>query len=164
MTKTRCVNDRRTLRFDTIDDAIHEADRIANADASGRIRQLGNWTPGQCLGHVAAWIEYGYEGYPLKQAPWFIRLFLAWRVKKYMQSGLPTGVRMPGVKAGTYGTEDMPTGEAAARFKTAFLRLRNGEESPYDSPGFGPMSHDDRIALNLRHAELHLSFLDIVDE
>jgi hypothetical protein len=27
------------------------------------------------------------------------------------------------------------------------------------SPAFGPMNHEDRTQFNLRHAELHLSFL-----
>jgi hypothetical protein len=120
---------------------------------------VGTWTPGQILGHLAAWIEYGYEGYPMNPPPWFIRLFLRWQVKKYLQRGMPSGVRIPKVEAGTYGTEAMPTQEGAERLRSALVLLQRGEPTKYHSPAFGPMSHEDRIELNLRHAELHLSFL-----
>lgn len=153
------VRNRRQLWFATIDDAVAEVDRIEEADKAGRLKAIGSWTPGQILAHVAAWIEYGYDGYPMQPPPWFIRQFLRWRVKKYLRVGMPAGVRIPNVKNGTYGTEPLGTADAAARLRRAFLRLRSGEPARFDSPAFGPMSHEDRVRLNLRHAELHLSFL-----
>ena len=53
----------------------------------------------------------------------------------------------------------MPLAEGAARLRKAVARLQAGEPARYDSPAFGPMNHEERIQLNLRHAELHLSFL-----
>ena len=55
--------------------------------------------------------------------------------------------------------DEMETIAAADRLKSAFERLQSGEPAKYDSPAFGKMSHEDRIELNLRHAELHLGFL-----
>jgi hypothetical protein len=156
---TAKVAGRRTLRFANIDEAFQEIDYIVAADKAGRLRTLGNWTPGQILGHVAAWIEYGYDGYPVKPPPWFIRIILRMLVKKYLRRGMPAGVKIPGAKEGTYGTEVLPLREATERLRRAFLRLKSGEPAPYDSPAFGVMSHAERIELNLRHAELHLSFL-----
>ena len=151
---------RRELKFATIDDLLNEIDRLVAADRAGQLRTLGSWTAGQILGHVAAWIDYGYEGYPMKPPPWFIRVILRWRVRKYLHhGGMPSGVRIPGVKEGTYGTDALSLEEGADRLRRALRRLQAGEHAPYDSPAFGPMSHDDRIQLNLRHAELHLSFL-----
>jgi len=150
---------RRRLWFKSIDGVLGEIDRVAAADQSGQLRTTGTWTPGQILGHLAAWIEYGYDGYPMKSPPWFIRLLLRMQVKKYLRRGMPSGVRIPKVPEGTYGTEDMPTAVAADRLRRAFQRLQGGEPATYDSPAFGPMSRDERIQLNLRHAELHLSFL-----
>jgi hypothetical protein len=54
----------------------------------------------------------------------------------------------------------MAISEAAERLRNAFHRLKRREQAFHDSPAFGPMSHDDRIVLNLRHAELHLGYLD----
>ena len=110
--------------------------------------------------HVAAWIEYGYEGYPIRQPPWFIRWILRWQLKKYLRDGMPKGVRIPGVEKGTFGMDEMQTLEAAERLKVSFQRLQSGEAAKFHSPAFGEMSHEDRIRLNLRHAELHLGFLN----
>lgn len=52
---------RRLLRFATIDDLLSEIERVMEANKQGRLCVLGSWTPGQILGHLAAWIEYGYE-------------------------------------------------------------------------------------------------------
>ncbi|NLS98018.1 MAG: DUF1569 domain-containing protein [Planctomycetaceae bacterium] len=150
---------RRTLHFATIEELLDEIDRIVEADQAGRIRTLGSWTPGQILGHVAAWIEYGYAGYPMKPVPWFVRFLLRRQLKKYMKQGMPSGVRIPRVAEGTYGTEDMPVEQAAERLRLALGRLQRREPAKFDSPAFGRMSDDDRVRLNLMHAELHLSFL-----
>lgn len=149
----------RDLRFETIDDCLAEVDRVADADAEGRLRAQGNWTAGQVLSHLAAWIEYGYDGYPVKPPPFFVRWFLRLRLRSMLKGKMPRGVRIPGVADGTTGMDAAPTAEAAGRLRSAFQRLKNGEAARYHSPGFGAMSHDDRIALNLRHAELHLGYL-----
>ena len=152
----------RKLRFNSIADVNRELDQIAELDEAGRLRTSGNWTAGQIMAHLAAWIEYGYQGYPIKSPPWFIRWFLRLRLPKMLESGMPRGVKIPGVPGGTSGADDMPTDQGIARLKQAFQRLDAGEQASHDSPAFGQMSHADRIRLNLRHAELHLGFLNEV--
>ncbi len=159
LVNTAQVRDRRALRFSSIDDVLKDIDAIVAADQGGTLRQLGNWPPGQVLGHVAAWINYSYDGYPVKPPPWFIRIILRMKVKKYLRDGMPVGVRIPGVENGTFATEPLSTAAGAERLRRALQRLQSNEPATYDSPAFGAMSHADRIQLNLRHAELHLSFL-----
>lgn len=149
----------RKLRFESIDDCLQEIERIVDADQRGTLQTAGNWTPGQVLAHVAAWAEYGYDGYPIGSPPFFIRWILRWQLPNTLKNGMPRGVRIPGVKNGTTGMDAIPTQEAADRLIRVFNRLKNHEPAPFDSPAFGPMSHDDRIRLNLRHAELHLGYL-----
>lgn len=149
----------RTLQFATIDEVLAEIDRIVAADKERKLVANGNWSPGEIMSHVAAWIEYGYQGYPMKRPPWIIRTLMRFMLKRVLRKGMPRGARIPGVKEGTYGIDDMKTQAAAERLRQAFLRLQSGEPAMYDSPAFGPMSHDDRIQLNLRHAELHLGYL-----
>lgn len=119
--------DRRPLHFETIEKLPEEIDRVVEADKAGKIRTLGAWTPGQILGHVAAWIEYGYVGYPMKRVPWLVRFYLRRQLKKYMKGGMPTGVRIPRVPEGAYGTEDMPTeqGRRASETGLGFLTVRD---------------------------------------
>lgn len=149
----------RSLRFETIGECISEVQRIAEADREGRLSTKGNWSAGQILSHIAAWIEYGYDGYPMGKPPFFIRWILKLRVKKMLEQGMPRGVRIPGVQGGTFGMDQEGAAKAAERLIAALRRLESGELCPYESPAFGPMSHEDRIRLNLRHAELHLGYL-----
>ncbi|HEY3241947.1 MAG TPA: DUF1569 domain-containing protein [Phycisphaerae bacterium] len=150
--------ERRRLRFGSIDELLAEVDRIAAADTAGTLRRTGNWTAGQTFGHLATWICYGYEGYPMR-VPWFIRPFIRRKLGSYLREGMPAGVRIPRTEAGTYGTDVLSTQEGARRLRDALTRLKKREPCPHDSPAFGAMSYDERIALNLRHAELHLGFL-----
>ena len=156
---SRSTDDWRRLRFNSIEDCVAEVRRIVAADQEGQLRATGNWTPGQAMAHVASWIEYAYEGFPIRRPPFFIRWMLRLRLKKMLDAGMPRGVRIPGVKSGTTGIDDMETVDAANRLLAALDRLGTSENATYDSPAFGPMSQEDRIKLNLRHAELHLGYL-----
>lgn len=149
---------RRKLRFDTIDDVLADLDRIEVAQQAGHLRVTGNWTPGQILNHLALWILYAYEGFPMKAPPWLFRPLLRMFFRRAIRKGLKPGLHIHGAPGGTYGIEDAPFDAALARYRTALSRLRS-EPAKFESPGAGPLSDDDRRKLNLRHAELHLSFL-----
>lgn len=158
MIDTSKITDRRRLRFETIDDLLADVDKIVTADQAGGIRRTGNWTTGQALGHLATWLNYAYEGYPMK-VPWFIRILLRGKKTKYLRDGMPAGVRIPRVENGTFGTEPLSTPDGAEQLRKALQRLKSGNPARFESPAWGPMAHEERVAINLRHAELHLSFL-----
>ena len=151
------VTVRRTLRFESIDAMMSEVDRLVEAERAGRLRRLGNWTLGQTLGHLAAWADYGYTGFPMK-VPFFIRWVLRLRKRKFLYGPMRAGVRIPGVEGGTLATEPMTVDEALGRLRRIMERLKV-EPPTAPNPIFGPLRHDEAIALNLRHAELHLGFL-----
>lgn len=151
--------ERRHLRFDNLQQLRDELDRIERADQEGKLTAIGNWSPGQILSHVAAWIAYGWDGYPVKSPPFFVKWILKLLRGKYMKNGMPSGVKIPGVEGGTTGQDTIALSEGVARLRNCIDRLERGELAKFDSPAFGPMNHQDRITFNLRHAELHLSFL-----
>ncbi len=155
---TRTSSGYRPLRFNSIEECIAEVNRIRAAEDNGNLRTTGNWTPGQIMSHVAAFIEYGYVGFPIGPPPFYVRWILRLRVGKVLRKGMPRGVRIPGIAEGTVGMQAMDTSEAAQRLLTALGRLHSAEQVKFHSPAFGPMSDNDRIQLNLRHAELHLGF------
>jgi hypothetical protein len=150
---------RRTLRFNKVDDALVEALRLAGAERDGRLVQIGNWTLGQTLGHLAAWANFALEGYPESVRPpaivrWIARLLR----NRIINKGMTPGMKLRGVPGGTLGLEPLPTDEGLTRFQTAFERLR-ATAPTIVNPVFGPLTHEQWIQLNLRHAELHLGFL-----
>ena len=153
------VTDRRQLRFETLDQVREDAERIAAAERAGRLRRTGNWTAGQTLGHLAAWINYAYDGYPPDlRPPWFIKLILRFQKNKFLRGPMPAGVRIPRVDGGTKGTEPLSLDEGLSRLRKAVDRLKAAPPAA-SSPVFGPMTHEEWRSNHLRHAELHLSFL-----
>jgi len=147
---------RRLLRFETIDQAMAEVERLAEAERAGRLKRLGNWTLGQALGHLAAWTEFAYTGVPLK-VPFFIRWILRLQKRKFLYGPMRAGVRIPRVEGGTLATDAVPLEEGLGRYRRALERLKaEGPTAP--SPIFGRLTHEVSIALSLRHAELHLGF------
>lgn len=155
---TRAVTDRRTLRFATTDELRREIERLAEAARAGTLRATGNWSLGQAFGHLAAWTDYAYDGYPPEaRPPWFVKVVCRMMKKKFFTRGLPAGVRLPRVKGGTFGIDPLPLEEGRARLLRALGRL-DSTPPPRPSPVFGPLSHDEWRRMNLAHAELHLSF------
>jgi Protein of unknown function (DUF1569) len=150
------VQGRRILHFDSLDQVLAEVDRLAAAERAGQLRRLGNWTLGQTLGHLATWAEFAYTGVPLKP-PFFIRWILRFQKKKFLVGPMPAGVKIPNVEGGTLGREPLSLDEGVRRYKNVLRRLKV-EAPTLPSPILGKMTHDESIALTMRHAELHLGF------
>jgi hypothetical protein len=154
--ETGKVSNRRALRFGSIDELLADVDRLAAAERAGKLRRLGNWTLGQALGHLAGWMEYAYTPAPMKP-PFFIRWILRMRKKKYLYGSMRPGVWIPRVEGGTLNTAPMGLEEGLMRYRAIADRLKK-DAPTVESQAFGPLTHEEAIALNLRHAELHLSF------
>jgi hypothetical protein len=157
MKATSRTANRRLLRFESIGAVLAEVDRLVAAERAGQLQRRGNWTLGQTLGHLAAWAEYSYTGTPL-QVPFYIRWILRLRKRKMLYGPMRAGVKIPGIPGGTLATEDVPLEEALGRMRRVMQRLAS-EPPTAPSPIFGPLNHEEWIALHLRHAELHLGFL-----
>lgn len=152
--------ERRTLHFDSINDIVKDVDRIVAADRAGKLRCTGNWTAGQTFGHLATWIEFGYNGFPPEaHPPGLVRLIAKVLKKRILYKPMMAGMKIGRIPGGTLGTEPMSTEQGATRYKSVLARLHKREPLKFPSPAFGQMTEDETIALNLRHAELHLSFL-----
>lgn len=157
MVDTKKVSGRRVLRFESIDECLAEVSRLCEAERAGRLKALGNWTLGQTLGHLAAWIEYWYTGFAMKRPPWAIRVISKLMLGMILKGPMKPGFRLPGAAAGTFGTEPCGVDEGETKVRAAFERLKR-ERATVPSPLFGMLPQEKIIELQLRHAELHLSF------
>ena len=155
--KTSGVRDRRPLRFDTFERMWADVERIVASERAGTLRRTGNWSVGQNFGHLAAFIDFAYDGYP-KRPPLLIRLVIKPMKRKFLHGSLPAGVKIPGAEGGTWGIEPLSLDEGLRRLRAAWDRLRASPPTK-PNPIFGPLTHDEWQQLHLRHAELHLSFL-----
>jgi len=147
----------RTLRFPDVRAVIAELDRLDAARRAGTLRVAGNWTPGQIFGHVATWIDYGFDGYPFRP-PWLLRVIGLMLKKRMISKSMPRAIKIPGAPGGTYGA-DVPSFDAGlTRLRAAWARLAAAAPQARN-PILGRLTHAQWFQLHLRHAELHLGYL-----
>src|SRR5262245_7349039 len=144
------VIDRRKLRFFTPEDMEADVAVLVDAERAGRLKSLGNWSLGQVLNHLGSWVAFAHDGNPLKP-PFVGRGIVGFRKNKYLNEAMPAGVRIPGVKGGTVAWEPCTLDEGLAKFNAAWGRMKK-EAPTLPNPLFGPMTHDEWIRLQLRHA------------
>lgn len=153
----------RTLRFTGFGDLRRELDAIETAHRAGTLRTTGNWTAGQVFGHVGSWMSYPYEGYPdsVGHPPWIVRTIVRIFMRNRFFNGvMPAGVKIPGVQGGTVGQEPVSFEEGMDRLRQSIDRMER-QPPTTKNPLFGELSTADWMNLNLRHAELHLGFLQV---
>ena len=101
MIDTTQVRGRRTLRFETLDSMLADARRCAGA---GRVDCLGNWTIGQALNQLAAWIDYPLLGYPPELViPESMKAGADAAKGRIMHETMRPGERLPGLDCGHAG-------------------------------------------------------------
>lgn len=157
MLDTSKIQHRRPLRFNSLDEMLADARTLA---AAPNLKQLGNWTLGQALNHLAAWIDYPYLGYPPDLViPEEMKANARAIKHKLMHEPMRPGEKLTDTPAGTFGTEVVPTDVGLAAIESAADRLRSGGgDPPIPDPAFGPVTAHEWTLMTLRHAELHLSF------
>jgi hypothetical protein len=150
---------RRTLRFETLDAALAEAEHLVALEHKGWLDRGGNWPIGLTLGHLATWCNFAFDGYPPEvRAPWLMRKLVGLFKNTIINKKMMAGIKIRGIPEGTVGLEPLEPLEGLARYQTAMSRLRSTPPT-VANPIFGPLSHAQWINLNLRHAELHLGNL-----
>jgi hypothetical protein len=158
---TTKVTNRRKLHFSNFDELLADAEKLVQLDAQGRVAPLGNMTLAQALGHLALWMQASIDGIPDDLRPPPLVKLLGRTFKGVV---LSRGLR-PGYKLPTDAASKLipPAGYSAAdgfnALSAACARLRR-EHRRVPSPLFGTLSESEWESLHLRHAELHLSFMD----
>ena len=145
---------RRTLRFESLDQILAEAERLA----SGPHRLLGEWSYGQILAHLAQGVDCFYNGFGF-QSPWVARTFIGPLVKRrVLTKAMPSGFQLPKSADALLPHPETSAVDSLTHLRTAIIRLRT-EDPTHPHPFFGKMTADEVRQLMLRHAELHLSFV-----
>lgn len=148
---TKKVTGRREVRYESFDELLADAEKLANCD----IKTLGNLSYGEILDHIAAGMQATLDGFGFK-APLPMRLIAnTFMKKKFLRGGIPAGFQRPQKFP---EPKDVPVEEALANLRRQIERLESTEDrSPH--PVFGKMDKADADQFQLRHAELHMSFV-----
>lgn len=147
------VKDRRKVRYGSVDELLLDAERVTNNPH----RALGNWTAGQVFKHLAIVINVAIDGDLPVKPPWYLRVILRLMKRRVLTKGLPAGFQLPH-KAARLVPDSTSTEEGLELLRKAISRWKSDPRRA-PSPMFGRLSPDEADQLQLRHAELHMSFL-----
>ncbi|MGY8770882.1 MAG: DUF1569 domain-containing protein [Pirellulales bacterium] len=154
---TKKVANRRKVRYESYDDLLADVDQLASND----LEVLGNWSLAQNLKHLAGAFNGSIDGLDFK-APFFIGIMARLFMKgKFLNDAIPSGFSVPENLRGDLTAEDSYSlEEGLAIFKAAVARVQT-ESIRTKHPVLGNISREEYDKFNLRHAEMHLSFLQI---
>lgn len=156
---TTRVAERRVLHFNSLADILADVERLAQAR---EVRNLGNWSPGQVINHLAVVMNKSIDGFEQK-APKIVRFFIRLFMKRrFLTKTMAPGFKLPRRAQAELVLPPVTLEEGVANFRRAFERLQ--KESPHAAhPALGVLTPEEWQQLHCRHSELHLSFLVPVD-
>ena len=150
---TKPVTGRRTLRFHSLDDIVTEAESLA----AGPTQALGNWSPGQIFDHLARGYTLPLDGVVLP-IPFYVRWGARLLLGHFVRNGMPAGLALKGKSAEALVPAPISTEAGLAALQSAVARWKVKTSVPRHSV-FGNVSDEQWTQIQLRHAELHMSFL-----
>ena len=152
---TKSVANRREVRYESYDDLLADVENLAGQE----YQVLGNWSYAQILEHLGIAMEGSIDGIPFK-APWFMRLLAKMLLKKKLLAGpLSPGYQIPdNAKPTIYPKEEKSLEEGLEHIRTAVARCKS-EKARASHPLFDTISPAEWDQWNLRHAEMHMSFV-----
>lgn len=147
---TKKVQGRRTVRYETLDDLLAEAEQLATSD----IRTLGNWSLGQNLKHIAMALDSSIDGNDFK-LPAPVRFLMSLFMKrKFLTKSIPAGFK----STAKFIPDETSTEDGLTALREAVARQKQ-ESKRVPHPGFGKLTNKEWEDFNLRHAEMHMSFI-----
>ncbi|MFN3166446.1 MAG: DUF1569 domain-containing protein [Phycisphaeraceae bacterium] len=153
----------RQLHFDTLDDVLAEARRIAeHPDAPTR----GAWSASQNIWHVARYLQASVEGYPFK-VPWWMKLVGPLMKHRMTSKPMASGFNAPRSVAEHMEPQNvdpsLTTMDRSLGLLETWVAKANEQGFIPRNPAFGTMTTQQWIDLHCRHAELHLGLIEIND-
>jgi hypothetical protein len=150
---TAKVDGRRILNYTSLQDVLADAERLS----SGKVKSLGNWSPGQIYRHLAKAYNGSIDGFD-GSFPWYIRVMAGLFKRKLIAGAMPPGIKLPGEFAKGVIPEITSTEDGLADLRAAIAWLEQ-EPRRAASPVFGNLTKEEWDQIHLNHAKLHMSFL-----
>lgn len=152
--------DRRKVRFSDLDEILVAAEELSVAS---QVRQLGNWTMGQIFEHLAKSLHSSIDE-SKAVVSWRIRTIAFLLRPIVLRFGLPSGVSIENsssVAADEFLPSDTTSTKSGLRLmREAITRVQSSRMVARHNL-FGKLSHKQWTQLHCRHAELHMSFLQV---
>lgn len=152
---TKTATGRRKVAYQSYDDLLADAEQLA----AGEVQQIGNWSLGQILTHLATSVNSSIDGFSFK-APLPLRIMATlFMKKKLIYQEVPAGFKIPKQSEAVFlPNESVSIEEALAALREAIERAK-AETQRAPHPVFGNLTREETDSFNLRHAEMHMSFV-----
>ncbi len=151
---------KRQLKFNTLDEMMAD---VRSLNEHGYLSH-GNWTLGQACGHLANWMRYPLDGYPVAPLP--IRMIF-WVMKKTVVPGMKRKILAEGFKGGMMtapesvpAQDELTDQQGVDQLQNVVDRLNAFQGELIPSPLFGEVAKPMQIQISLLHAEHHLGYLE----
>jgi hypothetical protein len=156
---TAKVSGRRQLHFADFSQLLAEAERVSQTPS----RTLGNWSVGQILDHLADAANAPFDGFGDFKAPWVVRYLVVPLIKnRILTKPMSSGFQLPKKATALLPQPGTAPQVAFDRLQKALARFST-EHPEYPHPLLGMLASQEWVALTLRHAEMHLSFIILED-
>lgn len=148
---TKKVQGRRSVRYESYEELLADGRRMATIDT----KTLGNWSLGQILKHLAQSLNTSIDGTGFSLPAPVRWIMTALMKKKFLTKPIPPGFKAPGAFVPPVTT---PIEEGMNMLERAIQR-QGEEKTRAPHPAFGKITAKEWTDFNLRHAEMHMSFV-----
>ena len=149
---TSKVTGRRQLKFNTLDDILADVERMS----LGKVRSLGNWSPGQNLKHLTILMAACLDGIDVKVS-FLTRIAVSLMKGRILTKPMSPGLHLPKAAAALLPAETSWE-DGVQGISAALIRMKT-EGRRHAHPVLGTLTREQWDQLHCRHCELHLSFL-----
>ncbi len=153
---TRQVKSRRQVRYQSFEDLVADAERLAGA----KVGTTANWSLGQTLKHLGLAMEGSTRPGKGFKVPWWVKVLgFVYLRRRLVYGPFPPGLQLPkSAAARLVPTEEVSATDGLATLRRGIEKLRS-ESTRATHPVAGALSIAEWDSFHLRHAELHMSFL-----
>ena len=145
---------RRIVVYATLQEFLDDVRRLVSSD----VTTVGNWSFAQILEHLARAIDASIDGFSFR-AHWLLRTLVAPLIKnRLLTRPMKPGFNLPRRADGYLPPAGIDLDTAREHLETAAARISTTRPAAAH-PFLGKLSDREWLALHLRHAELHMSFV-----
>jgi len=148
--------ERRSLKFDSLDEVLKDAELLVNAE---QVVSAGTWNLAQTLMHLAIGMRMSMESGINTKRSLMLQIMGPIIKRRILKHGMKPGYKLPEKVARLLvPKENTKLTTAWDALQSQVERMKECQKF-YPHPVFGDLTRDEWLKLTLRHAELHLSFL-----
>ncbi len=152
---------RRLVAYSSLADLWQDLDKIEKAHKAGTLRRMGNHEAGPNFAHLAMGMKGSFEGYPTR-APWMLRVVGGVMKKRILSKPFEPGFNLSKDAESKAWDDSVSFEGGLAMLREQVTRAGKAGAAPgMPHPFFGAMTAAEWQVYYLRHAELHLSFLQL---